>query len=66
MLRKLIIVDKKFKIVRYLDPKKEIFSAVLFRESCIWSDNVNIKDLDILGKDLRNIVLVDNSPISFW
>jgi Dullard-like phosphatase family protein len=49
-----------------IDPDKKIFSKRLFRNSCIQTDiNLFIKDLRILGKDLRSVIIVDNSIFSF-
>jgi len=49
-----------------IDPDKKIFSKRLFRNSCIGTDiNLFIKDLRILGKDLRSVIIIDNSIFSF-
>ncbi|CAD8045533.1 unnamed protein product [Paramecium sonneborni] len=52
-------------VIQYLDHKK-ILSAQLFRESCIvTNDGVHIKDLRVLGRDMKDIVLIDNAAYSF-
>lgn len=49
-----------------IDPDKKIFSKRLFRNSCIRTDNnLFVKDLRILGKDLGSVIIVDNSIFSF-
>ena len=54
------------KVVQYLDPKKEYISATFFRESCVVTpEGVHIKHLEIFGRDLKDIVLVDNAAYSF-
>lgn len=41
-------------------------SARMFRDSCVVSeDGVHIKDLNVLNRDPRDIVLVDNAAYSF-
>ena len=50
-----------------LDPEKNLFDYVLSREHCIHypEKDLFIKDLRILNRDLRNVVIVDNSIASF-
>ncbi len=53
-------------VVNILDPKRELFSKRLFRDSCIRTDNgLFIKDLRVLNRDLRSVVIVDNAIFSF-
>lgn len=53
-------------VIDLIDPDKKIFSKRLFRNSCIRTDiNLFIKDLRILGKDLRSVIIVDNAIFSF-
>lgn len=49
-----------------LDPHGDTFIARLYRDSTIaWGGKYRIKDLSALGRDLSQVVLVDNSPYSF-
>ena len=58
-------------ISKYADPliniidKSHICSYRLFREHCSMVGITYIKDLKKLGRDLKDIVIVDNSPISY-
>ena len=47
-----------------LDEKK-VLAARLFRSSCSLSDGVYVKDLGLLGRELRNVIMVDNAATSF-
>ena len=53
--------------MKYIDPKNELIAYRFYRDSCVVTpDNIFMKDLRILGnRDLKNLVLVDNSPYSF-
>lgn len=53
-------------ILDHIDPSKKIFRKRLYRTDCTQIDNFFIKDLDIiLDRDRENIVIVDNSILSF-
>ena len=53
-------------ILDKLDPEKKFFKKRLFRTDCIQVEEYYIKDLDIfLGRDKKDIVIVDNSIMSF-
>ncbi|CAD8139156.1 unnamed protein product [Paramecium pentaurelia] len=46
--------------------KNKVVSATLFRDNCIvTNEGVHIKDLRILGRDMKDIVLIDNAAYSF-
>ena len=38
---------------------KGVVSARLFRDSCTYQDGAYVKDLNLLGRDLRRVVIVD-------
>ena len=56
---------------QYADPlldsldKFHVVSHRLFRENCINQKGMYIKDLRKIGTDLKNIILIDNNPISY-
>lgn len=52
------------RIIDLIDPEGNI-SHCLFRDSCINIGGNYLKDLSIIGRDLRHTVLVDNSPHAF-
>lgn len=47
-----------------LDPAKTI-DARLFREACVMHCGTYVKDMSLLGRKLRNTIIVDNSPQSY-
>lgn len=53
-------------VLDYLDPSRTAISLRLYRDSCVTTDGVYIKDLRILGnRRLQDIVIVDNAAYSF-
>ena len=51
-------------IIDRLDPFKFI-SYRLFREDCTLSNDTFVKDLSVLGRDLKNTMILDNCPGSY-
>lgn len=51
-------------IIDRLDPSKSI-SYKLYRENCTLSGNTFVKDLSVLGRDLKNTIIIDNCPESY-
>ena len=37
----------------------------LFREHCTFHSNTFVKDLSLLGRDLKDIIILDNSPTAY-
>ena len=59
------ISDYANPLLDQLDPNKKI-SFRLFREHCTKSDNgLFIKDLNRLGRNLKDVIIIDNNPVSF-
>jgi len=58
-------------ISRYADPLLDrldvhrVISKRLFRENCVFNEGHYVKDLSLLNRDLRNTIIVDNSPMSY-
>ena len=53
-------------VIDWLDPDKQWVSHRLFREHCfLSSENLYIKDLRVLGRDLSEVILVDNAAYSY-
>ena len=51
-------------VIDYIDPNK-YGSARLFREDCRQIEGSFVKALDNLGRDLKQTVIIDNSPIAY-
>lgn len=58
-------------LAKYADPvadlldKWGVFRTRLFRESCVFHRGNYVKDLSKLGRDLDQVVIIDNSPHSY-
>lgn len=56
---------------KYADPlldQLDMSSVIrhrLFRESCTFHDGMYVKNLSLLGRDLSQTIIVDNSPVSY-
>lgn len=58
-------------LAKYADPVADlldqwgVFRTRLFRDSCVFYRGNYVKDLNKLGRELQQIVIVDNSPASY-
>jgi RNA polymerase II subunit A small phosphatase-like protein len=56
---------------KYADPLLDmldvhhVIQGRLFRESCTVYQNNYVKDLQLLGRDIKDVIIVDNSPASY-
>ncbi|KPI84223.1 nuclear lim interactor-interacting factor-like protein [Leptomonas seymouri] len=48
-----------------IDPNGDLGNLRLFREHCTLCDRSYVKDLHLLGRDLRRVAIVDNSPAAY-
>ena len=51
-------------LVNHLD-KENVCACKLFREHCTYYNNSFVKDLTRLGRPMKDVIIVDNSPIAF-
>jgi len=71
-------VGEKYEVVvftaslsKYADPVLDLLDihkvvkTRLFREACVEHKGNFVKDLSRLGRDLKNIIIIDNSPMSY-
>lgn len=53
-------------VLNYLDPNRTLIHHRLYRDSCVVSEKVHIKDLRVLAnRSLKDVVLIDNASYSF-
>ena len=45
--------------------KNNYLSGRLFRQDCLFNQGLYIKDLKIIGKDFKDMIIIDNNPISY-
>ncbi|KAG5476319.1 hypothetical protein LSCM1_04021 [Leishmania martiniquensis] len=53
------------KLMDEIDPQGILGNLRLFREHCTLFERSYVKDLHRLGRDLRRVVIVDNSPVAY-
>ncbi|KAJ6246979.1 scp1-like small phosphatase 4-related [Anaeramoeba flamelloides] len=53
------------KILDELDPRGDLISHRLYRESCSYFCGSFVKDLSLLNRDLNTVLLIDDLPSSF-
>ena len=52
-------------IVNIIEEKEKYFEYILYRQHATFNDNNYIKNLSLLGRDLKNIIIVDDVPQLF-
>ena len=52
-------------IIKEIESKEKIFDYNFGREHCVLCDNILVKDISLIGRDLANIIIVDDNENSF-
>jgi len=52
-------------LMRILDEEGVFCDHLLFREHCTYHNNSFVKDLTRIGRDMKDVIIVDNSPMSY-
>eukprot|EP00831_Metopus_contortus_P002795 TRINITY_DN11038_c0_g1_i2.p1 TRINITY_DN11038_c0_g1~~TRINITY_DN11038_c0_g1_i2.p1 ORF type:complete len:309 (-),score=36.42 TRINITY_DN11038_c0_g1_i2:78-1004(-) len=53
-------------ILDYIDKDRKLIHHRLYRNNCLqYSSSIFIKDLRVLKRDLKNVIIVDNAPYAF-
>ncbi|CAN0455829.1 unnamed protein product [Discosporangium mesarthrocarpum] len=53
------------RLLNMIDPQKKYVKYRLYRDACMALEGNYLKDLNVLGRDLSKVAIVDNSPYAY-
>eukprot|EP00903_Cladosiphon_okamuranus_P015698 g14492.t1 len=53
------------RLLNMIDPQKKFVKYRLYRDACMALEGNYLKDLNVLGRDLSKVAIVDNSPYAY-
>ncbi|CAM9211963.1 unnamed protein product, partial [Hapterophycus canaliculatus] len=53
------------RLLNMIDPQKKLVKYRLYRDACMALEGNYLKDLNVLGRDLSKVAIVDNSPYAY-
>jgi RNA polymerase II subunit A small phosphatase-like protein len=52
-------------LMEVLDPDK-LCTNKLYRENCTYYEGMYVKDLSLINRDLKDVIIIDNSPTAYY
>ena len=53
-------------VIDWLEQERKVFSARYYRQHCTFRNGAYVKDLSTVEPDLSRVIILDNSPLSYY